>query len=371
MISKKISVPFNYLPYEFKNPDQIIKGWRKLIKSNEFTLGKYVNSVERNFSKYFKCKYVIAVNSGTDALILALKALNVKAGDEVITAANTFYATAGAIVACGAKPVLIDVDDNFQLDPVHLAKRISFKTKVIIPVYWGGAIPKIKKIIEIAKKFKVKVVEDACMGIGGKVNTKHPGTFGDIGCFSFHPLKTINAIGDGGLVCTNNKKLFSWMQTYRNHGMVDRDNIKIWGVNMRMQPLQCIVVLEGLKKINKIIKIRNKNAEYMDKCLKKINNHVIIPKRYPDCRETFALYMIRVKKRNKLLSYLNQKGVEAKIHYPVPLCLQSPYKKQNNKHICTNAIKHSKELLTLPIHQYLRRNQLKYTVNCIKSFYGK
>ena len=196
---------------------------------------------------------MIAVNSGTDALILALKALNVKAGDEVITAANTFYATAGAIVACGAKPVLIDVDDNFQLDPVLLAKRISFKTKVIIPVYWGGAIPKIKKIIEIAKKFKVKVVEDACMGIGGSVNSKSPGTFGDIGAFSMHPLKSLNVMGDGGMLVTKNKKIFNWIKKYRNHGMVNRDNIKIWGVNVHAtSSMYCC--FRGLKKLTKLLK---------------------------------------------------------------------------------------------------------------------
>ena len=235
-----------------------------MITSTDYTLGRYVAKVESKFADYFKAKHVIAVNSGTDALILSLKALDIGLNDEVITAANTFYATAGAIVAVGAKPVLVDVDNNYQIDQNKIEAKITRKTKAIIPVYWGGGTPNIKNIIKIAKNYKLKVIEDACMGIGGMIENSHPGTFGDLGCFSFHPLKTINAIGDAGLICTNNSKIYKWIIKYRNHGMINRDEIGIWGVNMRMQPLQCVVVLEGLKRINKVIQIRNKNAQFMN-----------------------------------------------------------------------------------------------------------
>ena len=364
-----MKVPFNYLNFEFKNNKKIISEWKKLIRSTDYTLGKYVYKVEKKFSEYFDCKYVIAVNSGTDALILALKSLGVKPGDEVITAANTFYATAGAIVSCGAKPVLVDANDNYQIDEKLIQRHITKKTKVIIPVYWGGAIPNIKLIMKIAKKNKLKVVEDSCMAIGGKVSSKHPGTFGDIGCFSFHPLKTINAIGDAGMICTNNKKIYDWAIKYRNHGMKDRDNIDYWGVNMRMQPLQCVVVLEGLKRIDKIINIRNKNAKFLDKNLGKLNNLVKIPKRDKNNTETFALYMVRANKRNNLLKFLNNNGIEAKIHYPKPLCLQKPYLKYKQKYISKNVIKQSSELITLPVHQYLSQNQLKYIIAKFFEFY--
>ncbi len=364
-----MKVPFNYLPFEFKNHNKIILEWKSLIKSNDYTLGKYVNSVEKKFSKFFGSKYVIAVNSGTDALILSLKALGVKSGDEVITAANTFYATAGAIVACGAKPVLVDVNDNYQINETLIEKRITKKTKVIIPVYWGGGIPNIDKIIKIAKKYNLYVIEDSCMGIGGKFKKRHPGTFGDIGCFSFHPLKTINAIGDAGMLCTNSKKLYEWIKKYRNHGMRDRDNIDFWGVNMRMQPLQCVVVLEGLKKINKVIRTRNVNANYLDLNLRKLNKFIKIPERNKKNLETFALYMVRVKRRDKLIKYLNKHNIEAKIHYPKPLCLQKPYIKYNDKYISKNAIQQSKELITLPVHQYLSKDQMKFMIDKISKFY--
>ena len=364
-----MKVPFNYLQYEFKEHEIIISKWRDLILSTDYTLGKYVNLVEKKFSNYFNCKYVIAVNSGTDALILALKSLGIKSGDEVITAANTFYATAGAIVACNAKPILVDINENYQINEKLIEKNITKKTKAIIPVYWGGSAPEIEKIINISKKYKIKVIEDSCMAIGGKVKNRHPGTFGDVGCFSFHPLKTINAIGDAGMICTNNKKIYQWAKKYRNHGMKDRDNIDYWGVNMRMQPLQCIVVLEGLKKINNIISSRNKNAKFLDMHLEKIKEFIKIPPRNKKNLETFALYMIRVANRDKLIKYLNFNGIEAKIHYPKPLCLQKPYLKYGYKNITKNAIKHSKELITLPVHQYLNEKHLNYMIQKIFSFY--
>ena len=207
------------------------------------------------------------------------------------------------------------------------------------------------------------------MGIGGKVKNKHPGTFGDIGCFSFHPLKTINAIGDAGMICTDNKKLYQWAIKYRNHGMINRDNIDLWGVNMRMQPLQCVVVLEGLKKIKKIISSRNINANFLDNCLKKMNEFIKIPHRDSNNLETYALYMIRAKKRDKLLKFLNKNGIEAKVHYPRPLCLQKPYMMYDDKITSENAIKQSKELITLPVHQYLNKHQLKFMVSKMSELY--
>ncbi|MDB0032222.1 DegT/DnrJ/EryC1/StrS family aminotransferase [Alphaproteobacteria bacterium] len=362
-------VPFNYLQYEFQESKVILNNWKKLISSCDYTLGKYVEEVEKKFARYFNCKYVIAVNSGTDALILSLRALGIKRGDEVITAANTFYATAGAIVACGATPILVDVNNKYQIDVSKIEEKITSNTKAIIPVYWGGGIPEINKIKRISSKYKISIIEDACMGIGGKVGKKHPGTFGDIGCFSFHPLKTINAIGDAGMVCTNNQKLFEWMKMYRNHGMVDRDHIDIWGVNMRMQPLQCVVVLDGLKKIDKIIRKRNNNANYLDSKLKLLSKYVTIPDRKTNEKETYALYMIRAKDRNRLIKYLNSYDIEAKIHYPVPLCLQKPFLKYKKNNSYNNAISQSHEIITLPIHQYIEKKHLDYMFDKIKSFY--
>ena len=369
-MNKKFKVYYNYLPYEFKSNNQIFKEWKKLIKSTEFTLGPYIKKFETLFSKYINAKYSFATNNGTDALILSLRALNIGKGDEVITVTNTFYATAGAIVAVGAKPVFIDCDERYQIDVNLIEQSITKKTKLIIPVHWGGASPDMRKIMKIAKKNKIDVIEDACMGIGGKIFNKSPGTFGKINAFSMHPLKSLNVMGDGGVVSTNNKNIAKWIQKYRNHGMIDRDHIDFWGINIRMQPLQAIVAIEGLKKINQIIKIRNRNAKILDEGLKKNYPNIVIPIRTKGYLETFSLYMILCKKRDQLKNYLIKKGVEVKIHYPIPLHLQKASKNLNYKkgHLPVSEYQ-AKHLITLPVHQYLTVKQIKYMIKVINDFY--
>mgnify|MGYP000928864558 CR=1 FL=1 len=365
-----MKVPYNYLPMEFKSSDKIIGKWKKLIQSTDFTLGKYMVEFEKKFSKYIGAKYVISTNNGTDALILSLKSIGVKKGDEVITVSNTFYASVGAIVACGAKPVLVDCDDRYQIEIKEIEKKINKKTKVIMPVHWGGASPNMFSIMKLAKKYKIHVVEDACMGIGAKINKKSPGTFGIINAFSMHPLKSLNVMGDGGMVATNNKKIFDWIKKFRNHGMIDRDRVEFWGVNMRLQPLQAIVALEGLKKIDNVIKKRNKNAKKMDKLLSSLSPNVLTPKRPRGFKETFALYMCLVKNRDKLLKYLIKNKIEAKIHYPIPLNKQKAARnlRLNQKNF-KNSNNQAKKLITLPIHQYLTKTQITFMFKKIKEFY--
>ena len=364
-------VPFNYLPYQFKSTKIYFKEWKKLIRSCEFTLGPYVEKFEKTFSKFIGVKHCISTNNGTDALVLALKSLGVKKDDEVITVCNSFYATAGAIVACGAKPVFVDSDERYQIDVNKIEKGITKKTKIILPVHWGGASPDMKKIIEIAKKHKLFVVEDACMGIGAKIKKKCPGTFGKVSAMSMHPLKSLNVMGDGGMVITNNDKIAKWIKKYRNHGMVDRDHISYWGVNTRLQPMQAIVANKELKNVNKIVALRNKNAKILDKKLSKIKT-IEIPLRKKNYRETFALYMASFKQRNKLKSYLLKNGIEVKIHYPVPLHLQKAAKSLGyKKGDFPKAEKQAKELLTLPIHQYLSKKQINYLAQKIENFYSK
>ena len=300
---------------------------------------------------------------------MALKSLGVKKNDEVITVCNSFFATAGAIVACGAKPVFVDSDERYQISVDKIEKLITKKTKIILPVHWGGASPDMTKIINIAKSNNLKVIEDACMGIGAKIKNKSPGNFGKANAMSMHPLKSLNVMGDGGMLVTNDDKIASWCKKYRNHGMIDRDRIVEWGVNMRLQPLQAVVARIELKKVKKIVSTRNKNAKILDNHLSKIKG-VIVPKRPKNYKETFALYMASFKKRDKLKSYLIKNGIEVKIHYPIPLHLQKAAKTLGYKRgDFPNAEKQSRELLTLPIHQYLSKGQLFFMVKKIKNFY--
>ncbi len=371
-MNKINKVQYNYLPFEFKNNKKIFNDWKKLILTTDFTLGKFMEKFENEFSKYLGVKYCIATNNGTDALKLSLKSLGVQKGDEIITVTNTFYATVGAIVSCGARPIFVDCDSRYQIDISQIEKKITKKTKAILPVHWGGASPDMNKILAIAKKYKLHVVEDACMGIGAKILNKKPGTFGIVNAFSMHPLKSLNVMGDGGMVVTNNLKLYKWMKKYRNHGMVNRDEIEFYGENFRLQPLQAIVASNQLKKLDQVIKIRNANAKYLDKKLLTLNRFITLPYRPKKFRETFALYMVIAKRRDNLLKYLIKKNIEAKIHYPIPLHMQKASKifgyRKNDFPIAEFQAKH---LITLPIHQFLNKNHIDYIFKNIKNFYLK
>lgn len=365
-------VHYNYLPQEFSDVEAIIADWRGLIKTTDFTLGAYVDAFKRKFADSIGVKHCIAVNNGTDALILSLKALGIGAGDEVITVTNTFYATVGAIVAVGATAVLVDCDDRFQIDVNAIEAAITPKTKAVVPVHWGGASPDMPAIVALCKKHKLLMVEDACMGIGAFIDGKAAGTFGDVNAFSCHPLKSLNAIGDGGMVVTNDDARAEWMRTYRNHGMVDRDHIAFWGVNLRMQPLQCVVLSHGLDRLDNTIRLRNRNAKILDDGLRGLAG-VHIPERLPGHVETFALYMALFNDRDKLREYLMDKQIEVKIHYPLPLHKQEAATKN-----CTfdatrlqTAEAQADRLLTIPVHQFLNEEHMHYVVTTIRAFYGK
>lgn len=367
-----MKVEYNYLPQEFADAEAVIADWRALIKTTDFTLGQFVAAFEDKFRKTIGAKHSISTNNGTDALILSLKALGIGPGDEVITVANTFYATVGAIVAAGATPVLVDCDDRFQIDCAKIEEAITKKTKAVVPVHWGGASPDMEKIVALCRKHKLLMVEDACMGIGAWVNGKAAGTFGDVNAFSMHPLKSLNAMGDGGIVATDDDDRAAWMHKYRNHGMVDRDHIEFWGVNMRMQPLQAIVLSHGLDRLKNTIETRNRNARILDAGLSGLPG-VRVPARMKGHTETFALYMALFENRDALKNFLIERGIEVKIHYPVPL-----HKQQAAKNNCKfdggnlkNVEKQAGQLLTIPVHQFLTEEHMHYVVETVRAFYAK
>ena len=365
-------VPYNYLPEQFSNFQIFFNLWKPVLESGEFTLGPFVENFEKNFAAYVGSKYCIATNNGTDALILALKALGIKSGDEVITPCNSFYATTGAIVAVGATPVFADVDDRYQINIDEIPKLITRKTRAILPVHWAGASPDMFKIQRIASDHGLNVVEDACMAIGGKIKDKSPGTFSDIGAFSMHPLKSLNVAGDGGMVVTNNDELFSWMQKYRNHGMNNRDTIDFWGVNMRIQPLQAVVANYFLDHVDNFIFKRNENARFLDGLLSDLGGFVKVPQRPESYLETFSLYIVLAEKRDALRDFLIANGVEVKIHYPIPLHLQQASIKMgfNKRRLPISEIQ-AEKLLTIPIHQFLDAHHISFTSNLIHEFYSK
>jgi dTDP-4-amino-4,6-dideoxygalactose transaminase len=366
----KLVVPYNYIPEQFSNHEKFFDLWKPVLQSGEFTLGPFVENFENKFASYIGSKFCIAVNNGTDALILSLKAAGIGPGDEIITPSNSFYATTGAIVAVGAIPVFSDVDSRYQIEISEMKTLITKKTKAILPVHWAGASPDMLQIIEFARQQDLLVIEDACMAIGGKLHGKSPGTFGDLGAYSMHPLKTLNVAGDGGMVVTNNEALYLWMKKFRNHGMANRNEIEFWGVNMRIQPLQAVIANYFLDYVDGFVSIRNTNASYLDNLLNDLERYLQIPNRLNHNLETFSLYMILASERDNLIKYLIHHGVEAKIHYPTPLHLQPAAQKLGlNKRALPVAEKQARELLTIPIHQYLKFSQLDYVSQLIHTFY--
>ena len=363
-------VPYNYLPLQFADPAPYIADWREVIKSTDFTLGAYVAAFERKFAGFVGARHVLGTNTGTDALILALKALQIGAGDEVITVASTFYATAGAIVAVGAIPVFVDVDERYQMDPAATAAAITSRTRALLPVHWAGGSPDMEQIMALAQKHGLKVVEDACMGPGGLVQGKHPGTWGDLGCYSMHPLKPLHVMGDGGMVSTHDDALDTWMRKYRNHGMVDRDHIEFWGVNMRLQPLQAVVASRVLDTVNASVARRNELARRLDAGLRSLAPHVTLPPRPAAFRETFSLYIVCCERRDALLPHLITAGIEAKIHYPVPLHLQPAAQSLGYQPGSLPRTEwQADRIVTLPLHQYLSNAQVDYMMETMRKFY--
>jgi dTDP-3-amino-2,3,6-trideoxy-4-keto-D-glucose/dTDP-3-amino-3,4,6-trideoxy-alpha-D-glucose/dTDP-2,6-dideoxy-D-kanosamine transaminase len=370
--NNRFKISHNYLSEQFKNSDKILKDIKKLLSEGDFTLGKKVIDLEILFSKLTGTKYAFGVGSGTDAIFLSLKALDLKPGDEVITSSFTFYATIGAIVTAGLKPVFCDIGEDLNIDPKLIEKKITKKTKVILPVHWAGKVCYMDSIMKIANKYNLNVIEDSCHAIGANYKKKSAGSFGISGCFSFHPLKNINVWGDGGIICTNDKKFANKISLLRNHGLINRNECKIFGYNSRLDTLQAIVAYNLIKKNLKYITNRRIfNSQYLDKKLSKLDQINIPQRKAKNSKTVYHLYQIRVKEQKKLTNYLKKKGVDAKIHYPIPIHKQKAYlnkfKRRYKDLNITDMV--SKEIISLPVHEFVTKKDLDFMVNIIKDFY--
>ena len=366
-----MKVRYSYLRQQFSNCNDLWLSLKKFVKTGDFTLGKELKKFENSFSRLIGTRYAVGVNSGTDAIKLSLKALNIKLGDEVITAANTFVATVGAITELGAIPVFVDCDDTFCMNVDLLEKKITKKTKAIVPVHFTGYMTRMDKLLKISRKYNLPVIEDACQSILGSYKNKNAGTWGVTGAFSLHPLKNINVWSDGGIITTNSKKIYDKLILLRNHGLSDRDTIKIHGYNSRLDTFQAVVGSWLLPKAKSIAKKRISNAAYMDKHFSKIKQ-ITIPPRLEKMKIVYHLYIIFAERRDQLLKYCLNKGIEAKVHYPKPLYLQEAYKKLKYKKgdfPITDI--HTKKIITFPCDQHLSKREVNFVIKTVKDFYEK
>ncbi len=364
-------VRYSYLPQQFAEIDDLLLQIKDFVKTGDFTLGAPLKEFEEKFAKLMGSKYAIGVNSGTDGIKLGLKALGVGYGDEVITAANTFIATVGAINEIGAVPVFVDCDDTFCMDVSLVESAITNKTKAIVPVHFTGYMTDMEKLLPIATKYNLPVIEDACQGILAAINGKNSGTWGNCGAFSLHPLKNLNVWSDGGIIITDDLKLCEKLRLLRNHGMKNRDEISILGYNSRLDTIQAVVGNWLIPQTEDIANKRISNAKYYDDALEKIKQ-ITIPPRPTHMKLVYHLYIVFAENRDELLKYCLDKGIEAKIHYPIPLYLQEGLSFLNyRKGQFPVTEKHTEEIITFPVDQHLSVEELDYVINVVKDFYEK
>ena len=365
-----MAVRYSYLSQQFENCPDLWEELKAFVATGDFTLGKPLQDFEGNFAKLIGTQHAIGVNSGTDAIKIALKALGVKPGDEVITAANTFVATVGAINEIGAVPIFVDVDETFCMDVNLIEAAITSKTTAIVPVHFTGYMTKMDRVLEIAEKYKLIVVEDACQGILAEWKGKKSGTWGHAAAFSLHPLKNLNVWSDGGMIVTDNSKLDAEIRLLRNHGLIDRDHVEVLGFNSRLDTFQAIVGNWLLPNAINISDLRISNAKKLDAGLSKISA-IRIPRRPTDMRIVYHLYIVYAENRDGLLQYCQEKGIEAKVHYPVPIYKQKALGADTNKLIFPETDSQAEKIISFPCDQHLSNSQIDEMINAVQSFYEK
>jgi dTDP-4-amino-4,6-dideoxygalactose transaminase len=340
-----------------------------------FVLGPHVVAFEESIAKYIGSRYAIGCASGSDALLLSLMAIGVMAGDEVITIPFTFVATAGSVSRLGAKPVFVDIQpDSFNIDPELIEKAMTPRTKAIIPVHLFGQCADMAAINEIAKRKKVRVVEDACQAIGAAQQGERAGILGDTGCFSFFPTKNLGGFGDGGLITTNDQILADSMAMLRVHGSRVRYLHEAVGINSRLDALQAAVLQIKLKFLDQWIEGRRRNAERYQQLFARTKHadRVTLPVTMPGNFHVFNQFTVRAPMRDELRAFLREKGIGTEVYYPLPMHLQNCYRGLGHqKGAFPQSERAAEEVMSLPIYPELTEAQQVYVVEMIAEFYRR
>jgi dTDP-4-amino-4,6-dideoxygalactose transaminase len=340
-----------------------------VIDHSQFILGREVAEFERRFAKLCGVDYAVGVNSGTDALILALKALGVGTGDEVITAPNSFVASTSCIELLGARPVFVDVGEDYNIEPCQIERAITARTRAILPVHLTGRPADMDPIMEIARRHDLRVVEDCAQAVCAEYQGQRVGSFGDVGCFSLHPLKTLNACGDGGVLTTNNAALYEDLKVLRNHGLRTRNNCVVWGYNSRLDTVQAAMLLVKLDYLDEWTERRRANACAYQRLLGELPQ-IQLPIDRPWERAVYHTFMIQVDCRNDLQDYLDLKGVGTAVHYPTPIHLQEAASGLGyGLGSFPVAERQAERSLSLPVYPELQLHELEYIADCVRAFY--
>jgi dTDP-4-amino-4,6-dideoxygalactose transaminase len=379
----KMKVPFFDLAVQFKSIENEIKSaLDEVFQNQQFIMGPKVQALEEAIAQYCQTRYAIGVASGSDALLLSLMALDIKAGDEVLLPPFTFFATAGSVSRLGATPVFVDIDrETFNIDPLKIEEKITARTKAILPVHLFGQCADMDPLLEIAKEKRLFVIEDAAQALGAEYKPKvgsegrRAGQIGDLGCFSFYPTKNLGAFGDAGMVVTDNPLLAEKVRLLRVHGSQPKYFHKAIGVNSRLDTIQAAILLVKFKYLEKWTAERQRKAERYQQLFEDLLSSVKgfkLPTVQYQSRHIFHQYVIRVPERDRLKQFLAEEGIGTDIYYPVPLHLQECYSFLNYRRgDLPVSEKVSEEVLALPIYPELTEDQQSVIVNRIKAFYNK
>lgn len=340
----------------------------QIIDTSSFIMGSAIKEFEPKFAEFCGCKHAIGVSSGTSALHLALWALEIGPGDEVITIPHTFIATCEAISMRGAKPVFVDIDPaTYTMDVSKLEAAITPKTKAVIPVHLYGHPTDMDPLLEIARKHNLRVVEDCAQSHGAEYKGKRVGTMGDVGCFSFFPGKNMGAMGDAGAVTTNDDAIATKVNKLRNHGRLGKYEHEMVGYNERMDTLQAAILNVKLPHLNDWNELRRKHAAEYAAGLAGVD--VALPTVAPDCKHVYHLFVIRHPKRDDLQAFLKEKGVATGVHYPLPLHLQPAYADLNYREGDFPATEQAaKEILSLPMYPEMTADHVAEVCDAISKW---
>ncbi len=346
--------------------DEIGAALQQVLDNTAFAGGKFVEGFEIDYAEFCNCDYAVGVGNGTEALWVSMLSLGIGHGDEVITATNTFIATTEAISFCGAKPVLIDIDEKtFNMNPELIEAAITPNTKAIVPVHLYGQMANMDPIMEIAQKHGLLVIEDSSQAHAAEYKGKIAGSMGDVGCFSFYPGKNLGAYGEAGIVVTNNEELTAKMKMFRDHGQSKKYYHDIIGWNARMDGFQGAILRVKLKHLPDWTDARRKNAKLYSELLAGVDG-IILPYEADYAKHVYHIYAIRTQNPDKLLDDLREKEIYCAMHYPIPLHLQEAYKSlRYHKGDFPVAEKCAEQQLSLPMFPELTEEQIEYVTSQI------
>jgi dTDP-4-amino-4,6-dideoxygalactose transaminase len=335
-----------------------------------YVLGAEVDELERQFAEQCGVRFAVGVNSGTDALIFALKALGIGPGDEVITAANSFIASAGCAAMVGARPVLVDVGDDYNLDPECFERAVTPRTKAVIPVHLTGRPARMDPIVRIAEAHGLHVVEDAAQAVYAEYRGRRVGSIGVVGCFSLHPLKTLSAIGDGGILTTDDEALYEEFKILRNIGLKTRDDAVVWSGNSRLDTIQAAALLVKLQYLDAWTERRRAHARRYRELLADLPQ-VRTPSEEPHERAVYQVFKILADDRDALQQYLKERGVGSAVHYAIPMHLQTVAKGLGyTAGAFPVTERQAQQILSIPIYHTLEDDDIEYVAATIRDFYA-